>query len=101
MLQGKTPHYSHIVHDINSRGGLKMHFGRRGQQGEGWIRHLDTVVPENGVVLHELHTIDNAHQQSTTFHDALHAKAAERSAVVLPAGFYGEHTAADGVPTFS
>lgn len=101
MLQGKAPHYSHVVHEINSRGGLNMYFGKRGQQGEGWIGHLDTIVPENGVVLHELHTVDDAHQQSSAFHDALHAKATERGATVLPAGFYGEHNADGNVPTFT
>jgi len=78
-----------------------MYFAKRGQQGEGWIRHLDTIVPENGVVLHELHTVDNAHQQSSAFHDALHSKATERNTVVLPAGFYGEHTPLGDVPTFT
>ncbi len=101
MAEVKTPHYSHVVHDINSRGGLKMHFGRRGQQGEEWIRHLDTIVPENGLVLHELHTVDNAHQQTTAFLDALQAKATERNTTVLPAGFYGDHNATSGLPTFT
>ena len=100
MPQGKIPHYSHVVHDINSRGGLNMFFGRRGQQGEGWIRHLDTIVPENGIVLHELHSVDHPHQHSSAFHEALHTKTAERGATVLPAGFYGEHSAA-GLPTFT
>lgn len=77
-----------------------MYFGRRGQQGEGWIRHLDTVVPENGVILHELHTVDNAHPQSSTFHEALQSKAEGRNATVLPAGFYGEHGASGDIPTF-
>lgn len=103
MSAHSTPHYSHIVHDINSRGGLKMYFGRRGNQGEGWVRHLDMVVPENGILLHELHTIDahpNGHGHKTPFHAHLHQTAAEKGATVLPAGFYGEHRAKEGVPSF-
>jgi len=101
MSAHKTPHYSHIVHDINSRGGLKMYFGRRGDQGEGWVRHLDAVVPENGVLLHELHTVDSGPSRyDTQLHTQLHKKAAERGTAVLPAGFYGEHVVQNGVPTF-
>jgi len=77
-----------------------MYFGRRGQQGEGWTPHLNTVVPENGVIFHELHTIDGGDVPSSSFHEALHAKAAERGAVVLPAGFYGERKNASA-PTFT
>ncbi len=101
MSQYKTPHYSHIVQDINSRGGLKMYFARRGDQGEGWLRHLDTIVPEKGVMLHELHTVDGElSSHDTTLYTHLRIKANERAATVLPAGFYGEHASDDGVPTF-
>lgn len=97
----KTPHYSHIVHDINSRGGLKMYFARRGQQGEGWLRHLDTIMPKHGVVLHELHAVDSGdNHHLAAFHHALHNKANECNTKVLPAGFYGERTALSQAPTF-
>lgn len=103
MSAGKTPHYSHIVHDINSRGGLVMYFAKRGLQGEGWIRHLDTVVPKNGVLFHELQTVDNHTNdlhRGTPFQQALHDKAAERDTLVLPAGFYGEKNMPGEVPSF-
>lgn len=97
-----TPHYSHVVHDINNRGGLKIYFGRRGDQGDGWIRHLDTVVPENGVLLHELHDVSAAHHShgQTPFHTELHKKATERGAAVLPAGYYGERRPNASTPAF-
>ena len=80
-----------------------MYFAKRGQQGEGWIRHLDTIVPENGVLLHELHTVDASVDElhrETSFHQALHAKAGERGTSILPAGFYGEKHAPEDIPTF-
>ncbi len=97
----KTPHYSHIVQDINSRGGLRMYFARRGDQGEGWLRHLDAIMPENGVILHELHTVDgDLSRHDTPLQTQLRIKANERATTVLPAGFYGEHTSDDDMPTF-
>lgn len=104
MSHGSTPHYSHIVHDINSGGGLTLYFGRRGDQGEGWLPHLDTVMPKNGILFHELHTIDSAvderHICSPPVHDALYELAAERNTTLLPGGFYGETTTTTQVPTF-
>lgn len=103
MSDQKAPHYSHIVQDINSRGGLKLFFARRGDTGEGWQRHLDAVVPENGVLLHELLVINEAphpHSHIEPFHVAVEKMASKKAAAVLPAGFYGELDDDSQLPTF-
>ena len=100
MSHQPAPHYSHIVHDINSRGGITMYFAKRGQQGDAWERHFERVLPPGGVLLHELHMVDTDESHpAVPAHAALNAAAANRGARVLPAGFYGS-SSDESVPTF-
>ena len=102
MSQYVAPHYSHIVHDINSRGGITIYFANRGHQGDAGERHFDTVMPRSGVLLHEFHTVDadDAHPLSPA-HNGLRSAAADYETVVLPAGYYGSvSSTADELPSF-